>query len=118
MPTVSQTITVNIPLSLVGPYNAVCTGTAEYAIQSEGEALVMVTLASYFDDIFKANEYPYTTRERNYVLSKLRDGRLDLTISCHGDGNDVNTLKGGGAASISVELTIRSTSNFTVEKIL
>lgn len=117
VPTVSQSFGVTLQLQIESTAPLICSGTAEYEITTESDALVMVTLDKYYDDITKVSGGPRETRSTYYDLSKFNNGKTSLLISAYGTDDDAAAIQGGGSVSISSQVTVRSTSSFTIERI-
>lgn len=114
VPTTAKTINVTVNLALRSTF--VCSGTANYLIRTNSNALVIVTLDKYYDDVYRAADYPYTTRESYWVLGSYRDGSMSLLLTCFGTANDAQTIEQGGSVSMTVNITVRCTSDFTIER--
>lgn len=117
VPTVMQTFGVTIQLRIQSTAPLSCSGMAEYVITTENDALLMVTLDKYYDDITKVSDDPRTTRNADLYLSKYNDGKMSLIVSSYGTYDDAVTIQDGGSVSISRQVTIRCTSDFTIERI-
>lgn len=117
VPTVMQTFGVTLQLQVDSTTPLTCSGMAEYLITTESDAIIMVTLDKYSDDITKESYSPRTTRGYDYLLSKLNNGKTSLIISVYGTYDDAVAIQGGGSVSLSSQVTVRSTSNFTIERI-
>lgn len=112
--TTSQSIQVNIPLSLRSTYTAM--GEVDYKITTESNALVSFTLDKYYDDITYDLLPIIRPRERLILPLQLDANTMFLNIQARGNGDDVQTLTDGGSVTITNTLTVRSTAPFTIEQ--
>lgn len=115
MQTVSQSVQVNIPLSLHDTYFA--DGEVTYKISADTEALFSFTLDKYYDDIYYDLLAVMHPRIRGILPIKNEDNSLFLLVQAVGDENDVQTLTNGGSVTITNTLTIRATAPFTITQV-
>lgn len=113
--TASQSIQVNIPLSLRSPVDAM--GEVDYKIITESNALVSFTLDKYYDDIHYDLLPIIHPRERHILPLQMDANTIYLVVQAQGDGNDIQTLTDGGSVTITNTLTIRCTTPFTIEQV-
>lgn len=105
-----KTINYNIPLSLVSPTNA--NGSVRFRLQLPDTAIFNPTLDKYYDNITIAQG---DTRRRAIETSYLSNNQFVLTVYAYGDSTDIATLEGGGSVTISGNLTVTCTDDFTLE---
>lgn len=115
VPTVAKTFKVDIDLKLTSLTD--CSGLAEYKVITPTDSLMMVTLDKYYDDISQSAVYPRVTRETYWFRTQGSDGVDHVNIETIGTRADAETLAGGGTVTVTTEVTIRCTNNFTVERI-
>lgn len=113
--TASQSIQVNMSLSLREPFGAM--GEAHYKIITESNALASFTLDKYYDDIHYDLLPIIHPRERHILPLQIDANTIYLVIQAQGDGNDIQTLTDGGSVTITSTLTVRCTAPFTIEQV-
>lgn len=113
VPTVATTINVTEQLQLIGLSTAYA--EAYYKIRTNSTALVMTSLDKYYDDIF--NIFNHGTRSYDCYLHRRSNGDIIMIVYFSGNQDDARTLWEGGSVSMSTEVTVRCTDNFTIERI-
>lgn len=113
VPTISHSLSVSIPLSLEN--SDLATGTAHVRLSATQDELLMATLDSYYDDVTQATNFPATTRSVQMLLNYLDNDTIIVRLVAEGNASDRSTLSGGGSVTITKQLTVRSTDDFTME---
>lgn len=119
--TVDKTIPITVTLRNEGSATYP-TARAEkhYQINTTGDAIIIPTLDWYFQDITKAADTFYTTRQLELFHVTLPNGKDGLRIYIYGTenfaGSDGDRVGQGQTVQVSFNLTIRSTADFTVEE--
>ena len=115
VPTVSQSLSIPITLELANPYLA--KGSAYVRVSASSDTILMATLDSYFDDITRATDFPATTRKTYIIMDYKGNGETLIYIDFTGNASDRSTLSGGGSVTVTKQLTVRATEEFTLERI-
>lgn len=117
VPTVSKTLRITEQLQFTGLPTPTSTVRAivKYKILPSSTALIIATLDKYYDDIF--NVIDNGTRSRSVSMSEERNGDTIMSVMLTGDNNDARTMYDGGSVSMSTEVTVRCTDNFTIERV-
>lgn len=105
-----KTIQYNIELELVSSTNA--NGSQRFILTLNDDAIFNSTLDKYYDDIVNAQ---LDTRRRVISSYWLSDNTYYISVYAWGDSNDIATLEGGGRVTISGNLTVTCTDDFTLE---
>lgn len=113
VPTVSHSLSISMPLHLANPYLA--KGNAYVRVSATSDTILMVTLDSYFDDITKTMDFPATTRRTYMIMDYKGNGETLIYIDFTGNASDRSTLSGGGSVTVTKQLTVRATEEFTME---
>lgn len=104
-----KTIDYAIPLELVSEFNA--TGSIDYKLILDDEAIFNTTLDKYYDDIVGGYD---DGRRRAIGENYLGRNEYIITVYAWGDQNDRDILRGGGSVTITGKLTITCTDDFTI----
>ena len=119
-----KTITLNIPLSWRSAYGYTY-GRADaekyYKFTSSTSALFFPTLSWYAGNISQAwSVLPHTTRTITMTRTILPDGSNGIRLQFIGTDNDENSdaakAKDGQTVTVSVDLTVTCTNDFTIEE--
>lgn len=113
VPTVVDSMSVSIPMGLSNP--SLASGSVRVKVNSGSDDIIMATLDSYCDDITKLTDFPATARSTSVTLEYLGSGEAIIDISAIGNESDRNALAGGGSVTITKQLTVRATGEFTME---
>lgn len=117
--TTSKTVAVSVPLSM-NAARTTCSGSVAYLITCEHNAAVMATLDWYYGNVADNWRTPRATRRARVSTKMQPDGKILATVTCNGTSvvdsgtSDLARLKNGESVSISVNLTVRATDNFTI----
>lgn len=111
--TVAHSINVPISLSLSNPDLA--SGYAVVRVSTTSDEMIMATLDSYYGDITQFTNFPATTRSVLILTEYRQSGVVIIELIATGNASDRSTLSGGGSVTITKQLTVRSTGEFTME---
>lgn len=106
-----KTIQYNIGLELVSSTNA--NGSQRFILTLNDSAIFNSTLDKYYDNI--TLDSTGDTRRRTITSYWLNNNTFYIIVYAWGDSNDIATLEGGGSVTISGNLTITCTDDFTLE---
>ena len=114
IPTVSKTVTKQIKFEYLD--SGYTFGGAYFTVTSEHYAVVMATLDQYYSDITLNDHHSNNSRSAKIILYKPYPNTTSMTINCIGNQTDYNKVLNGETVTMTVKLTIRCTSNFTIEE--
>lgn len=115
---ISKTIHISIPLEL-DEYQTGASGSKTYIVRKDSEEIVVAYLDWYTDDITK--DWMDT-----YLQGSVRAGRINhgvyngadvFRVSAYGNRNDIDAMIGGASITISMNMTVKCTNNFSLEAI-
>lgn len=118
VPLVTKSVQVAIPLTL-NQARTTARGEKLYKLIVDKPMLFVATLAKYYDDVTKSEDYPRTTRMIYHFVSKISASQYLIEIVAYGTqigaGNDVTTLMNGGSITLNNTLTVTATDEFRLE---
>jgi hypothetical protein len=113
---VSKTIPISIPLVL-NEYQTFARGRKTYAVRKNSEELVVAYLDWYTDDISRewVDAYTQGSVRSGRIAHGVYNGTDVFQITVYGDRNDIDAMAGGASITISLNMTVKCTNDFTLE---
>lgn len=122
--TISQTIPISMQLSL-GQSSTPPGAVAQkyFEIETDDNALVMITLDHYYDDINEAWQVlpKVTARYFDMTRFEFQNGNIGVRLIAYGTNtgadNDAEKISGGQVVTMSCNMTVRCTTNFSLREV-
>lgn len=113
VPTAVRTASISLDLEIIDSGDP--RATAYFRIETNSRALVFATLDKYYDDI-TLNDHGWNpdTRKARLAVQKVSKLVYYVIITLIGTGQDYVTIRDGGKVTMSRNLTVRCTDNFTM----
>ena len=120
--TVSKTIQVSVSL-VISESRTFCRGYTYYEITTNSDSILQITLDWYHQNVMDEWKIARTSR---YILARtvrLNNGKLGIQVVSQGtnwsadQSDDLSRLERGESISITANMTILSTDNFTIRKL-
>lgn len=118
--TVTKTVAVSVPLSM-NTQQTSCSGVVYYVVEPESTAIIIPTLDWYCSGSnWDVGRTPSIVRTAGVVERTLGNGRRRIAVSVSGTNfstdasDDLSRLRRGETVSVSVNLTVRASDNFTI----
>lgn len=111
---IQRSVQISIPLQL-SIYQTTATGAVAYKIVSDEDLIVYPYLSWYYENIYDIE----VTGEHRYLrmMSLFQDGAPLIFINARGSENDIQRMIGGESITLTANLTVVATRNFTMEKV-
>lgn len=111
---IQHSVQISIPLQL-SVYQTTATGAVAYKIVSDEDLIVYPYLSWYYENIYDIE----VTGEHRYLrmMSLFQDGAPLIFINARGSENDIQRMIGGESITLTANLTVVATRNFTMEKV-
>lgn len=111
---IQRSVQISIPLQL-SIYQTTATGAVAYKIVSDEDLIVYPYLSWYYENIYDIE----VTGEHRYLrtMSLFQDGAPLILINARGSENDIQRMIGGESITLTANLTVVATRNFTMEKV-
>jgi hypothetical protein len=121
VPLVTKSISVSFNLHNIGDIVPQAIGNKAYRVTFQNTALMVPTLAHYYDDANKSEDFPRTTRYMYLTVGRINSNQYIINVNAYGtqwtENSDAEIIKRGGSVTLSNVLTVQSTDNFTLEAI-
>lgn len=120
--TIAKTTTVSVQLQWedISYPNGSARARAAYEVVTSKDAIIMSTLSWYHENIF--SNYIKTSREITLTRGVLSNGNYGAYLYFYGteggDNSDAARTKRGETVTVSVDLTVVCTQDFTLRRIL
>lgn len=120
--TTSKTIPLSIPLQISSSGMA-CDGSVEYKLKAESNSIITVTLDWYYENVAEEWQLYRTSRAVRVSQIGLPNGYIGITVTASGtdystdQSDDLSRLERGESVSITANMTILSTNEFTLERV-
>jgi len=111
---IQRSVQISIPLQL-SVYQTTATGAVAYKIVSDEDLIVYPYLSWYYENIYDIE----VTGEHRYLrmMSLFQDKAPLILINARGSENDIQRMIGGESITLTANLTVVATRNFTMEKV-
>lgn len=118
----SKTLNLTVPLQYIHnpPLNDQARADKWFEVITDKDELIIPTLSWYFQDLSQASSTIFTTRVIELFQTMLPNGNYGLYLyfigSEIGTNNDAERLRNGETVEVSVDLTVRCTSDFEIRE--
>lgn len=119
--TISKTIhiSVNLQYEDISWPTGSARATKHYRIITNNDAIIIPTLSWYYGDVTEGANVYFTTRKIRVDMGLLQNYyavRLYFIGTEQGDNSDAARTKRGETVTVSVDMTVLSTQDFTIEE--